>query len=83
LSYNKILGQLQDVGNVTTLAQYLSLLDGAGMVGGISKFSTNELQVKGSSPKLQVYNTALINAVSEYSFEDLKKDMQYRGRLYE
>ena len=32
LSYTKMLGQLQDAGNTTTLAHYLDLLAGAGMV---------------------------------------------------
>ena len=34
LSYTKMLGQLQDAGNTTTLAHYLDLLAGAGMVDG-------------------------------------------------
>ena len=34
LSYTKMLGQLQDAGNTTTLAHYLDLLAGAGMVCG-------------------------------------------------
>ena len=32
LSYTKMLGQLQDAGNTTTLAHYLDLLAGAGML---------------------------------------------------
>ncbi|MBS0614675.1 MAG: ATP-binding protein, partial [Proteobacteria bacterium] len=39
LSYTKMLGQLQDVGNTTTLAHYLDLLAGAGMVCGLSKYA--------------------------------------------
>ena len=35
LSYTKMLGQLQDAGNTTTLAHYLDLLAGAGMLAGI------------------------------------------------
>ena len=34
LSYQKMIGQLQDAGNTTTLAHYLDLLAGAGMVAG-------------------------------------------------
>ena len=37
LSYTKMLGQLQDAGNTTTLAHYLELLAGAGMLTGLSK----------------------------------------------
>lgn len=39
LSYQKMLGQLQDAGNTTTLAHYLELLAGAGMVCGLQKFA--------------------------------------------
>ena len=38
LSYTKVLGQLQDAGNTTTLAHYLSLLGTAGLLSGIEKF---------------------------------------------
>ncbi len=36
LSYNKMLGQLHDAGNTTTLAHYLG---GAGLLTGLSKFA--------------------------------------------
>ena len=39
LSYTKMLGQLQDAGNTTTLAHYLDLLAGAGMVRGLPKYA--------------------------------------------
>ncbi|MDZ4346621.1 MAG: AAA family ATPase, partial [Candidatus Binatia bacterium] len=35
LSYTKMLGQLHDAGNTTTLAHYLELLAGAGMITGL------------------------------------------------
>ena len=39
LSYTKMLGQLQDAGNTTTLAHYLELLEGAGMLRGLPKYA--------------------------------------------
>ena len=39
LSYTKMLGQLHDAGNTTTLAHYLELLAGAGMLTGLPKFA--------------------------------------------
>src|SRR5206468_11286438 len=39
LSYQKMVGQLQDAGNTTTLANYLDLLHGAGMVTGLQKYA--------------------------------------------
>ena len=62
LSYQKMLGQLQDAGNTTTLAHYLDLLAGAGMIVGLQKFSGGTARQRGSSPKLQVLNTALMSA---------------------
>jgi len=70
LSYNKMLGQLRDAGNTTTLSHYLTLLRTAGLVTGIEKYSSNIIRKKSSSPKFQVYNTALISALSNESFED-------------
>lgn len=83
LSYQKMLGQLQDVGNTTTLAHYLELLSGVGMVAGIEKFPGKKIQQRSSSPKLQVYNTALISSLSHRSFRDALKDTEYWGRLVE
>src|SRR5688500_19357973 len=62
LSYTKMLGQLQDAGNATTLAHYLDLLAGAGMVTGLQKYAGQVVRRRASSPKLQVLNTALMSA---------------------
>jgi uncharacterized protein len=83
LSYQKMLGQLADVGNATTLSHYLTLLTGAGLITGISKYSGKVVVQKASSPKLQVYNTALISAQNPISFAKAEYDRQYWGRLVE
>jgi len=83
LSYQKMLGQLQDAGNTTTLAHYLELLAGAGMLKGVPKFSGKKVLQRGSSPKLQVLNTALVSSQSRLSFASAKKDRDYWGRLVE
>ena len=57
LSYQKMIGQLTDAGNTTTLAHYLELLKGAGMLAGLSKYAYGQVRQRGSSPKLQVLNT--------------------------
>jgi len=62
LSYQKMLGQLDDAGNTTTLAHYLDLLQGAGMVCGLQKYMGQAVRQRASSPKLQVCNTALMGA---------------------
>ncbi|MBU3715393.1 MAG: ATP-binding protein, partial [Ferruginibacter sp.] len=83
LSYNKMLGQLKDAGNTTTLSHYLSLLSTAGLVTGIEKYSNNIIRKKSSSPKFQVYNTALISAQSNISFEEAIGNPSFWGRLVE
>ena len=74
LSYNKMLGQLQDAGNTVTLAHYLELLGQAGLVVGLQKFAGRQHRRRASSPKLQVLNTALMTADSGYAFEEAKAD---------
>ena len=83
LSYTKMLGQLQDAGNTTTLAHYLDLLSAAGMLTGIPKYAGQAVRQRGSSPKLQVLNTALMTAQSGLSQEEARADGEFRGRLIE
>lgn len=83
LSYQKMIGQLQDAGNTTTLAHYLELLSGAGMLTGLQKLSVQRIKQRASSPKLQVLNTALLSAQSNLSFEDARRDREFWGRLVE
>jgi len=83
LSYQKMLGQLQDAGNTTTLAHYLQLLEGAGLVKGLTKYSGEKARQRASSPKLQVFNTALMTALSTDTFEEAKQNPEYWGRLVE
>lgn len=83
LSYTKMIGQLQDAGNTTTLAHYLELLGAAGMLTGFSKYAGEIVRSRGSSPKLQVFDTALLSALSGYRFEEAKADREYWGRLTE
>lgn len=83
LSYQKMLGQLDDAGNTTTLAHYLQLLEGAGMVKGLNKYYVKSLPQRASSPKLQVLNNALITAQHHYTFDQAQQDRTYWGRLVE
>ena len=83
LSYTKMLGQLQDAGNTTTLAHYLELLSGAGMVCGLQKYAGDAARSRGSSPKLQVLNTALMTAMSGVTLAEARADREFWGRLVE
>ena len=81
LSYNKMLGQLQEAGNTTTLAHYLDLLAAAGMLAGLQKFAGQGVRRRASSPKLQVFNTALMTA--ELDMDPARVDPELHGRLVE
>ena len=83
LSYNKMLGQLQDAGNATTLVRYLKLLSDAGLLIGLDKHTSRSVSAKASTPKLNVLNTALMAVASGYSFEEALADRSLWGRLVE
>ena len=83
LSYNKMLGQLQDAGNTTTLARYLELLSEAGLITGLQNFARLSHRRRASSPKFIVLNTALMTADSGYSFDEAEADRTFRGRIVE
>ena len=86
LSYQKMMGQLSDAGNTTTLAHYLELLEGAGMVCGLQKYAGQVVRQRASSPKLQVFNTALMGAIAAnegFGFERLRATPELWGRMVE
>jgi predicted AAA+ superfamily ATPase len=83
LSYTKIMGQLLDAGNTTTLSHYLNLLDTAGLLGGIEKYSKDMIRKRSSSPKFQVHNTALISAQRNELFGEIIVQREQWGRIVE
>lgn len=83
LSYTKMVGQLQDAGNTTTLAHYLDLLSGAGMLTGLQKYAGGVARRRSSSPKLQVLNTALMTAQTGMTLAEARSDREFWGRLVE
>jgi predicted AAA+ superfamily ATPase len=83
LSYNKMIGQLQDAGNTTTLANYLNLLGEAGLLQGLQKYSGSAVTTRNTSPKLQVYNNALITAYTQQPLAQVMLDPVAWGRWVE
>ena len=83
VSLQKMLGQLTDKGNVTTIAHYLDLLAKAFLVVPLQKYSPEILRVKASSPKLIVMAQALLAAIQGKTIEDLAKDRALYGRWAE
>ena len=83
ISYRKILGQLNDAGNTTTLAHYIQLLNNASLLCGLEKFTNKELKSRASSPKFLTYDTSLMVATYGQYRDFLLSDSDRRGRLVE
>lgn len=83
LSLTKMMGQLQDKGNVTTLANYIQVLDECHLLAGLQKYSGDNARRYASVPKYQVYNNALMNVYATSSFEEQRLDLEKWGRLVE
>ena len=83
LSYTKVLGQLQDSGNTTTLSHYLTLLGSAGLLSGIEKYSGSVARQRSSSPKFMVHNTALMSSSDAEHFSSIREHPARWGRYVE
>ncbi len=83
MSLNKILGQLQDAGNVTTLANYLTTLDESRLLCGMQKYANDDARKYNSVPKFAVYNNALLSALTTTSFEKAYTTSDLWGRWVE
>jgi predicted AAA+ superfamily ATPase len=83
LSYQKMTSQLPGAGNTTTLAGYLNLLSGAGMLRGIEKFHVGRERERGSIPKLQVFTTGFTTAQAWTTFARMRNQPEVWGRLVE
>jgi predicted AAA+ superfamily ATPase len=83
VALNRFLGQLVDAGNVTTLAHYLTLLDSAGLLAGLEKYSGAVIRQRQSSPKFQVHNTALIGGPSPEFLDEIKAIPEKWGHVVE
>ena len=80
ISYTKLLGQLQDKGNVEQVKHYLFLLECAFLYRGLEKYSRKERLKKSSSPKI----LPLCPALCTYSGSLATwQDPERKGRLFE
>lgn len=83
LSLTKVAAQLQDAGNVTTLAGYLHLLDECGLLCGLQKYAEDDARKYNSVPKFQVHNSALRNVYADEDFTEMMENPQIWGRYVE
>lgn len=83
VAMNKVQGDLQEKGNLTTLSNYLQLLEYAGLLAGIEKYSGKSIRKRASKPKFQVFNNALMSTQLSQTFVKAKADRALWGRLTE
>lgn len=83
LAYNKMLGQLQDAGNTVTLAHYMGLLSSAFLITGLNQWTGGVLRHRASSPKLVIWNNAIINAWPGKDFQSIRHRHEEWGWLVE
>ena len=83
VALTKLLGEMNERGNVTTLSSYLSLLNSAKLLGGLEKFSPDIIRQRASKPKFQVYNNALMNIQYGKRLTELTADGNLWGRFVE
>lgn len=83
LSLNKVLGQLQDAGNVTTLSNYLNILGECNLLAGLQKYAADKARKYNSVPKFQVFNSALLSALNGKTYEQAFTDSKLWGRWVE
>lgn len=83
LSLTKVVGQMQDAGNVTTMASYLNILEECQMLCGLQKYAQDDARKYNSIPKFQVFNNALLSAFQRQNFNSAREDSELWGRWVE
>lgn len=83
ISLTKILGQLKDAGNITTLANYLTTLEESQLLCGLQKYANDNARKYNSIPKMMVFNTSLLSALSGIAFNKAYTNPRLWGRWVE
>ncbi|MFN3453736.1 MAG: ATP-binding protein [Pseudobdellovibrio sp.] len=78
ISYTKLLGQLQDKGNVDLIKHYLELFEGAFLLKQLFKYSNKKTLSRSSSPKILPLCPSLYTIT-----KDADLDEESRGRAFE
>ena len=81
VSYQKLVGQLQERGSTETVKNYLELFEGAFLLSQIFQYSTRPLSTRTSSPKLIPSAPALVHAFVDPA--RIGVDPEWRGRVFE
>ena len=81
VSFNKLLGQLQEGGNASTMRYYLELFAGAFLIKMLPAYTASPIVEKRSSPKIIPLCPALCHTFT--SPRRLEDDLAWRGRVLE
>jgi len=81
VSLQKMLGQLQESGNASTIKHYLELFEAAYLIKTLQKYSGSDVRKRGSSPKIVPLNTGLVNA--QRNPLDVDDNPDWFGRIFE
>lgn len=73
ISYTKLLGQIQDKGNVELIKNYIRLYEGAFLIKTLEKYSEKKINIKSSSPKIIPLAPCLyfLNVLAEYESDEI------------
>jgi uncharacterized protein len=82
VALNKVSNTLEE-GHTQTLAHHLTLLSQAGLLTGLQKYAGQAIRRRGSPPKFQVLNNALMTVASTHDFDEARADRSHWGRLAE
>lgn len=81
ISLQKLLGQLQDRGNASTIKHYLNLFEQSFLLLTLQKYTGSVIQTRGSSPKIIVLNQALAHAYQSQG--RLSREPNWYGHVFE
>ncbi len=80
ISYTKMISELPDAGNTSTLVHYLQLFEESGLLCSLPKY-TRAIMKRRSSPKMQVFTNAIATACGAPWHQDMGP--AERGRCFE
>jgi predicted AAA+ superfamily ATPase len=87
ISFQKLVGQLQDKGAVATVKHYLEILESAHLLKLVYKYGGSALSTRTSSPKILPLAPALISALTDRGGQISEQTgafrPEWRGRIFE
>ncbi len=83
VSYQKMLGSLQDAGNTTTIASYLQLLSKAFLIAPLERWRGIKISQRASTPKLIILDNGLLFAMKGLRYQSTVKNKTLWGRCVE